>query len=124
MDEPRKKRSTKRCVLAADPLNIQLAGPLPDFGKLPGLQFVYDPRQLTTVTTGRKSKRNHPLVAAIEKRLRLGGRPPAMMRWKQFCDVIRDDCDAWIGVPKRGEPKRGFSDDSIERVAREIMKSS
>jgi len=127
MDEPRKKRSTKRrarALTAWCPVNFQAAVPLPDFGKLGEFQFVcYPPGQRTTVRTRRKSKRNHPLVAAIEKQLRRGHRPPATIRWKQFFDVIRNDCDAWIDR-KRVEPKRGFSDDSIERVARELMKSS
>jgi hypothetical protein len=93
MDEPRKKRSTKRHVLAADPRNNQIVGqivgPPPDFGKMMlGQQ----------VTPGRKLKRGRLLVAAIKKRLARGQRAP-------------DDV-------------RGFSDYTIERVARELMKSS
>jgi hypothetical protein len=119
MDEPRKKRSTKRHVLAADPRNNQIVGqivgPPPDFGKMMlGQQ----------VTPGRKLKRGRLLVAAIKKRLARGQRAPDDVPWKQFCDDIRDDCGAWIGDRKHQRTKRGFSDDTIERVARELMKSS
>jgi hypothetical protein len=132
MAEPRKKRSTRRCVLAADPshqiaaffnlpedvLANQLVGRLPDFGEMDALG------QIVAVTTRRKSKRSRLLVAAIEKRLAHGQRPPDDVLWKQFCDDIRDDCGAWRGDRKHRTPKRGFSDDTIERVARELMKSS
>jgi hypothetical protein len=120
MDEPRKKRSTKRYVLAADPLN-QIAVPLPDFGEMN--QLAYDALD-QLVTPGRKLKRSRLLVAAIEKLLARGQRAPDDVPWKQFCDDIRDDCGAWIGDRKHRKTKRGFSDDTIERVARKLMKSS
>jgi hypothetical protein len=118
MDEPRKKRST-----AADPLNSQTAVPLPDFGEMMGSQWA-NPALGQLVTPGRKLKRGRLLVAAIEKHLARGQRAPDDVPWKQFCDDIRDDCGAWIGDRKHRKTKRGFSDDTIERVARRLMKTS
>ena len=73
---------------------------------------------------GRKLKRGRLLVAAIEKHLARGQRAPDDVPWKQFCDDIRDDCGAWIGDRKHRKTKRGFSDDTTERVARRLMKTS
>jgi hypothetical protein len=64
--------------------------------------------------------------AAIKRRLVSGARPGVTVPWNRFCHAVRMECDAFIGDPKdpKGEKyKRGFTDDTIEDVTRELMKS-
>ena len=69
-----------------------------------------------------RSNDDRPLIAAIRTRLNRGDRPGSTVKWDKFCQDIRKDCDAFIGNPKNEEFKRGFSDDTIKRVAREEMR--
>jgi hypothetical protein len=59
--------------------------------------------------------------AAIKTRLVKGDLPGSTVGWKEFYRDIRTDCDAVN--PKNRKPKRGFSDDAIKRVTRELMES-
>jgi hypothetical protein len=52
--------------------------------------------------------------AAITKRLRVGV-PGRDLSWKRFCDDVRNDCGASLST-------RGFTDETIENITREIMK--
>ena len=61
--------------------------------------------------------------AAIKTRLVKGDRPGSTGPWKKFYEAISTDCDAFKGDPKNQKYKRGFSDDTIEVVTRELMKS-
>ena len=60
--------------------------------------------------------------AAIKKRLDNGERPGSHVHWNTFCHNIRLDCRAFVGDPKDEKYKRGFTDDTIEEVTRELMK--
>jgi hypothetical protein len=59
---------------------------------------------------------------AIKNRLDNGERPGETVEWKKFSAQIRKDCDAFIGDPKYEKHKRGFTDDRITRVTRNLMK--
>src|SRR5262249_34859060 len=61
--------------------------------------------------------------AAIQNRLDNGDRPPSNVTWPKFCQVVRAEGDGFIGNPKKEKYKRGFTDDTIEDVTRELMKS-
>jgi hypothetical protein len=65
-----------------------------------------------------------PLATAINNRLDKGERPGdgGTVTWNQFCHDIRIDCGAFVGDPKHNKFKRGFSDDTIKRVARDLMR--
>jgi hypothetical protein len=52
--------------------------------------------------------------AAITKRLRAGV-PGKDLPWKRFCDDVRKDCRASLTT-------RGFTNETIEDITREIMK--
>jgi hypothetical protein len=62
--------------------------------------------------------------AAIQRRLLDNGdRPPDNVTWPKFCQTIRVEGGGFIGDPKDEKYQRGFSDDTIEEVTRELMKS-
>jgi hypothetical protein len=62
--------------------------------------------------------------AAIKRRLLDNGdRPPSNVTWPRFCQAVRVEGDGFIGDRKDEKYKRGFSDDTIEDVTRELMKS-
>ena len=59
--------------------------------------------------------------AAIRDLLK-GARPGSTVTWPKFCHAVRVKGDGFIGDPKNDKHKRGFSDDTIEEVTRELMK--
>jgi hypothetical protein len=59
---------------------------------------------------------NRPRDVAIRKRLTAGQRPPHSISWKEFCNVVRDDADGWIG----DKLALGFSQKQIERAVKDI----
>jgi hypothetical protein len=61
--------------------------------------------------------------AAIKRLLDNGDRPPSNVTWPRFCQTVRVEGDGFIGDPKNEKYKRGFTDDTIEDVTRELMKS-
>jgi hypothetical protein len=85
------------------------------------------PRRLTKTSkpdSGAKRRRKPSAAqAAIQKRFDQGDRPPSNVTWPKFCHAVRVEGDGFIGDPKNEKYKRGFTDDTIEEVARELMKS-
>jgi hypothetical protein len=79
---------------------------------------------------GRKLPRERETEAAVRRdqaikdRLASGEHPGSNTSWQKFYDSIRDDCEAWVGDRKHGEFKRGFSNDHIKDIARELMKQT
>jgi hypothetical protein len=59
------------------------------------------------------------LREVIRKHLQNGNAPGSTIRWKSFCDKVRDDCDGWADKKER-RSKRGYSDKSIQRAVRLI----
>ena len=47
--------------------------------------------------------------------------PGSTIQWKQFCDLVRDDCSEWIDRTK-GVPRRGFSNKTIQRFVASTRK--
>ena len=43
--------------------------------------------------------------------------PPRNISWKQFCGLVRERCNGWIGV---GRPAHGFGDKQIQRIVKDI----
>jgi hypothetical protein len=62
-----------------------------------------------------KDQADCPRDAEIIKQLRKGLRPGETISWKEFCELIRKACNS-------GPSKRGFSDETIENVARKILR--
>jgi len=61
--------------------------------------------------------------AAIQNRLDKGERPGSTVTWMKFCDSIRTDCGAVVVDVKKRKFERGFSDERIKHVTRQLMKS-
>ena len=57
----------------------------------------------------------------IKKRLQNGDVPGSTIKWKQFCDELRNECDGWTDV-KKAKPKRGYGDKSIQRIVNAIRR--
>jgi len=53
--------------------------------------------------------------AATQLMKKEGIQPGHTVSWDQFCDLVRDRCDAWKDRKSR-VPKRGFSNKTINRV--------
>jgi hypothetical protein len=80
------------------------------------------PRRTTTKSRHRPIT-DDALGAAIKNRLGNGERPGDTVPWDTFCHTIRTDCDAFIDGDSTGTKfRRGFSDDTIWRRARDLMK--
>jgi hypothetical protein len=60
------------------------------------------------------------LAVAVKKRLDAGAQPGRTVQWTTFCGAVRDDCNGWIDR-KQGTAKRGYSDKTIERIAKEVQ---
>ena len=43
--------------------------------------------------------------------------PPRNIKWKPFCDLVRDKCNGWL---KPGKPALGFGDRQIKRAVNEL----
>ena len=52
----------------------------------------------------------------ISKLLSDGLVPPRAIKWKPFCDRVRNDCNGWLG----DRPALGFSDKQIQRAVKEL----
>ena len=52
---------------------------------------------------------------AVTQLMAEGMIPAQTVSWDQFCDLVRDRCDAWKDRKNR-VPKRGFSNKTINRV--------
>ena len=63
--------------------------------------------------------------AAIKARLDNDEIPGSTVQWDRFCHDVRTDCRAFKGDPNNPKTKfkRGFADDTIKDVTREMMKS-
>jgi hypothetical protein len=46
-----------------------------------------------------------------------GHNPPRNIKWKPFCDLVRDKCNGWL---KAGKPALGFGDKQIQRAVKEL----
>jgi hypothetical protein len=73
------------------------------------------------------NKRSHTtkvsILNTIKHRLTAGDKPGTTIQWKEFCDLVRDGCDGWVGLQKR-RPKRGFGDKSIKRIVTKLQTES
>jgi hypothetical protein len=46
-----------------------------------------------------------------------GLNPPRNIKWKPFCDLVRDKCNGWS---KPGKPAFGFGDKQIQRAVKDL----
>jgi hypothetical protein len=80
------------------------------------------PSEASKPDSGAKPRRKRS-EEAIRRRWSEGDRPGSTVTWPEFCHAVRVAGNGFIGVPKDEKYKRGFSDDAIEVVTRELMKS-
>lgn len=59
-------------------------------------------------------KRRGQVIATL---LAEGHNPPRNIKWKPFCDLVRDKCNGWL---KPGKPTLGFGDKQIQRTVKEL----
>jgi hypothetical protein len=64
---------------------------------------------------------DNSLTATVTKRLDAGDQPGSTVRWTEFCDAVRDECDGWKDR-KKGLPKRGYSNKTIERIVKRRLR--
>jgi hypothetical protein len=55
--------------------------------------------------------------AVIAKLIRNGANPPRTQRWKDFCNLVRNQCDGWYA---KGTPAWGFGDRQIQRAVKAL----
>jgi hypothetical protein len=60
--------------------------------------------------------------AAIRRLLAEGVAPGRTIRWKVFCDRVRDECKGWTGEGPKRTPAWGFNDRTIKDVVRHVKK--
>jgi hypothetical protein len=53
--------------------------------------------------------------AAVQRLIADGFHPPTTIRWKAFCNLVRDECNGWIGRGPRRMPAWGFDSRTIKR---------
>jgi hypothetical protein len=53
--------------------------------------------------------------ATVQRLIANGLHPPTTIRWKPFCDRVRDECNGWIGKGPKRRPTWGFDDKTIKR---------
>jgi hypothetical protein len=56
----------------------------------------------------------------IAQKLRAGINPPRNKSWKEFCDLVRDECGGWIGNGAKRRPALGFGDKQIQRAVKDL----
>jgi hypothetical protein len=57
---------------------------------------------------------------SIAQKLREGINPPHKKSWKEFYDLIRDECGGWIVTGGKRCPARSFSDKQIQRAVKAL----
>jgi hypothetical protein len=53
----------------------------------------------------------------IQALLAEGHNPPRKIKWKPFCDLVRDKCNGWLAP---GKPALSFSDKQIQRAVKDL----
>jgi hypothetical protein len=52
----------------------------------------------------------------IAQKLQEGINPPRNTPWKTFCNLIRNECNGWVGNGAKRKPAIGFGDKQIQRA--------
>jgi hypothetical protein len=60
-----------------------------------------------------QSQRDRVIVRLLAE----GHNPPRSIKWKPFCDLVRNNCNGWL---KAGAPAFGFGDKQIQRIVKEL----
>jgi hypothetical protein len=58
--------------------------------------------------------------AVIARLIAEGLHPPTTIRWKAFCDRVRDECNGWVGKGAKRRPAWGFDDRTIKNDVRGV----
>jgi hypothetical protein len=69
---------------------------------------------LTDWSSDPQPKKRENVIAEM---LAEGLNPPRNIKWKPFCNRVRDECNGWLS---RGQPALGFGDRQINRMVNEL----